>query len=135
MNLNWKDRSSLEKELSQPGQIPGPAFSSFRYLRGATSLLYGYGVCPGDPESTSSPAETSKPKPVSGVEQATGAGLRSEASEEMIETSSSGHSRGHGGSRRASGGEDSGDDDMYSLMRSIEINEIDRSSNKILPRF
>ena len=91
-------------------------------LRGAAPLLCGYGVCPGEPESTDSspspPKEASRPVP--GVEQAGGgaepnpAALRSETADlgETRESSSSGHSRGRGGSRRASGGEeDSGEDE------------------------
>ena len=81
------------------------------------------------PDSSPSPP-TEASRPTSGVEQAAGgaepnaAALRSETadSEEMRESSRSWHSRGRGGSRRASGGEEgSGEDDVYDLMRSIEI--------------
>ena len=82
------------------------------------------------PDSSPSPP-TEASRPTSGVEQAAGgaepnaAALRSETadSEEMRESSRSWHSRG--GSRRASGAsggeEGSEEDDVYDLMRSIEI--------------
>ena len=124
----------MSEDEAEVGDSVSSTRARLKSLRGATFFLYGYGVCPGDPESSStlSPAETSKP--MSGVEQATGS-LRSEATEdERIETSSSGHSRGHGGSRRASGGDDCGDDDMYSLMRSIESGE-NRERTQNRPKF